>query len=343
MIGEKTVYLHIGNFKTGTSAIQSFCSAHIQDLYNSDVDYVQAGRAVSAPDSHASIPLSLIQAHGGYVPAWYGENCSSSKLLGELRKEILHSNCNQILISSEEFYRIAGYNDKAALSMMNELASALPGFDVRVIIYVRPPLDFLKSWYNQANKGTSPTLRFTDFAYHTNPSLLVPTRNANLWRRFFGRDCLIVEPYTLRGKAHIQRFLSLVNVEIHPENNTTSVDINPKREESTLELDRVARIMALPPSQERDLLLRGDVLSSPDKLERLKIKLQRVNEDFHAFCRQELLPFEGQSITLSEILDHDSVINHPLKAAPSWARVMRAKFQRSQFAARLKPIAKRFL
>jgi hypothetical protein len=40
----KTVYLHIGNFKTGTSAIQASCSRNRDLLLENGIDYLLSGR-----------------------------------------------------------------------------------------------------------------------------------------------------------------------------------------------------------------------------------------------------------------------------------------------------------
>mgnify|MGYP001823407051 CR=1 FL=1 len=241
----KTVYIHIGNFKTGTSAVQSYCSRHVSRLRANGIDYVKAARTKNAPDSHAALALSLLDEQGCYTPAWYFRNYRSRDLLNAIVSEIDASPCDSALLSSEEFYRIAGQSERNSAEIMQNLSSAFSKYSVRVIMYVKPPLEFYKSWYNQANKGTTAVRRFTDFAFYLNNSLLLPHRNAALWRKNFGTDSLVIEPYVAVGSRHIERFLELLG--LNPDSSWAIPDkiVNPKRREDTMELDRVARALAL--------------------------------------------------------------------------------------------------
>jgi hypothetical protein len=321
----KTVYLHIGNFKTGTSAIQEYCSRHRDILLKNDIDYIRSGRSASAPKSHATLPLSMLYERDRYTPAWYRRQESSAEVLSAVRKEIESSGCNNILISSEEFYRIAGLSEKVAEDIMNNLTPTFAGFQVKVLMYVKPPLQFLKSWYNQANKANVPIRRFIDFTYYLNSSLLLPRRNATLWRKHFGQDCLIIEPYNLAGSRHLERFFELLDLEPDSTWSIPDTVTNPKRREDTMELDRKARILALNDSDERKLYLENEITADAVKLKKLEEKIDGINRDFALFCQQESIIMDHRPISIADLLRHEQLVNSKAVNAPGLVRRLRAR------------------
>ena len=156
----KTIYLHVGNFKTGTSAIQKFCSDNRGKLLKCGYDYIDCARPRNNHTNHGKLPLSLAQKHGCYIPNWYNEKDDYQSVSKAVVEEIESSVCENIIISSEEFYRIAGYKKAIVQSAANELQELFAGHTVKALMYVREPLEMLKSWYNQANKPNVPTRRF---------------------------------------------------------------------------------------------------------------------------------------------------------------------------------------
>ena len=195
----KTIYLHVGNFKTGTSAIQRFCSDNRQRLLGCGIDYLETARPASDRTNHSCLPLSLIQKYGQFVPEWYEAEGDFDTTSQALLAEMENSPCDNILISSEELYRLACFSSDFARDAIRELGGLFTGYEVKVVMYVREPLAFVKSWYNQVNKGNLPHRRFIDFFYFMNDSVLLPQANAKFWRECFGHDCLILEPYGKRG------------------------------------------------------------------------------------------------------------------------------------------------
>jgi hypothetical protein len=328
----KTIYLHVGNFKTGTSAIQKFCSNNRSKLLKCGYDYIKSARPRFNNTNHGKLPLSLLRELGGYIPKWYNEindfQCVSKAVI----EEIESSSCDNIIISSEEFYRIPGQNTTIVQSAANELRDAFSDYNVQVVMYVREPLEMAKSWYNQANKPNVPTRRFMDFFYYMNTSLLLPQMNATFWRGCFGADCLILEPYGLTGAKHIQRFFELIEAEVPFVKRAPATLINKKRNKKTLELDRIARITRIKDEKERATYLDSFVLKSPKNTKMVQAKIDSINHEFLAFCQAEGLAFQETEFSLDNLMTYEGEINCENKAADSLFKRKLAQIRYSRIA-----------
>jgi len=305
----KTVYLHIGNFKTGTSAIQKYCSDHRDELMSAGVNYLRSGRPSSNRTNHGLLPLSLYRKYDAFVPEWFSGRVSYDRLAETVEAEIASSTASVILLSSEEFYRLPSYRNEVRQHAKEELKQLFSGCAVKVIIYVREPLDFLKSWYNQVNKSALPTARFIDFFFYLNKALLLPQVNAVFWRECFGDDCLIVQPYQSEEEGHIPEFLRLVGLTGIETGPSVRKVVNPGRDESTLERDRISKIMALPSGDERRKYLRSGVFSSMTSFNKLRAMIQQVNEQFDAWCSREGLEGMRSKLHLGPMLVHEERVN----------------------------------
>ncbi|WHI46639.1 hypothetical protein [Microbulbifer sp. VAAF005] len=162
----KTLYLHVGNFKTGTSSIQRIC--HDSDL---DVLYPKSCRPQNNTTNHGRLTLSLLRDYGVPSPTWFnGKNIIFKNELEAIQQEILSSPKDKVLISSEELFSIcaSGKGDEIA----EALQSSFREFSVKIIMYIREPLSFLNSWYNQLNKGPHSTQNLLMFFQGVEESLL---------------------------------------------------------------------------------------------------------------------------------------------------------------------------
>jgi hypothetical protein len=199
-------------------------------------------------------------------------------------------------------------------------------------MYVREPLEFAKSWYNQANKANLPLRRFTDFFYYLNNSLLLPQNNARLWRDCFGSDCLIIEPYELIGAKHIQHFFELMGSDASLAVHASGSPVNEKRNEKTLELDRISRIMLLKTEKEREIYLLSYVLSDSSTTQKLQDKIDFINVEFADFCQGENLEFQNASFTLTDLIAYEEIVNRKDASSPSLFRRKLAQLRNSHLA-----------
>lgn len=338
----KTIYLHVGNFKTGTSAIQKFCSDHRRELLRLGYDYIKSARPRSNPTNHGKLPISLIMQYERNKPTWYDDKESFQQISKAVIDEIEESSANNIIISSEEFYRIPGCKASTMENATTDLRAIFLKYDVKVIMYVRRPLDMLKSWYNQINKSNMPIRRFADFFYYMNTFLLLPQPNAVFWRNCFGAECLHLEPYHLEGTEHINRFIELIGIDGSINIRPSTYKINPKRNEDTLESDRISRIMLLEKETERDKYLNSFVFQNASTQKKLMEKINLINQEFSNFCESENLSIPNASFEINDLLIHEEKVNGSEKVTPSSFRKMLAVVRDSDLARIAKTIRRKF-
>jgi hypothetical protein len=333
----KTIYLHVGNFKTGTSAIQKFCSDNRSQLLNCGYDYIKSARPSSNTTNHGKLPLSLVRQCKAYVPQWYDDKDTFLEVSKAVIEEIENSSCDNIIISSEEFYRIPGCRTAVVGAAVTELRQVFSECHVKVIMYVRKPLDMVKSWYNEVNKSNLPARRFTDFFYYINASLLLPQWNAQFWRDCFGNDSLIVEEYGLSGAEHIRRFIELVGIKERITIPPSMLEVNPGRNEGSLESDRISRIMLLDNESDREKFLTSFVFQNAFNERKLQDKIDTINRDFSRFCQEENLLFSNVKFGVSDLRDHEEKVNRS-SVTPSIFRQKLAKLRASKLTQILKNI-----
>lgn len=211
---KKILYVHIGHYKTGSSAIQDYCSARAAELGQHGYLYPASARPQRNPTNHGHLSLSVARNHGFAPPPWYGENVSADEAWGALATEIDASPHRNVILSSEEFVQLALRKDHEAA--IGELAQRLAPYDARILFYMREPLSLLKSWYNEVNKGPSGTRNFPTFFAALNLNFLA---QGAIWSRFakaFGRENMITRVYGDIGQAHIAGFMQAIGCAHEP-------------------------------------------------------------------------------------------------------------------------------
>lgn len=187
---QKTVYLHIGANKTGSSAIQNFCNSNRSSLLGSGLLYPVTG---CSGDAHYGISSVLGFANGGNNSI---DRTSKAMTLMQsaLRSEIERSGVKDVVISSEFFVL-----PKSVESVM----SFFDGYRVKVVVYVRRHDKWWPSAYNQAVRTVvnPPWGRgFQSYLKYFMQKQPCPSRAAyrmlvDRWAAVFGKDNLIVRPY----------------------------------------------------------------------------------------------------------------------------------------------------
>ncbi len=334
----KTIYLHVGNFKTGTSAIQKFCSVNRRRLLEHGFDYIEAGRPKTNTTNHSALPLSLAAILGEYLPAWYTDKADFSTVAANVRREVNDSACKNIILSSEEFYRFAGYKESSKKRAKSELRNLFPGHRVKVIQYVREPMEFSKSWYDQVNKGRLPQRRFTDFFYFLNRNYLLPQYNSRFWRSCFGPECLVIKIYNKDPKDHIRRFTSIFGLDLPRDMILSQEVINSRRNALTMEKERIDRILSLTKKADREKYLRSFVLSSRDNFSKLRRRIKFINSSFARYCSNENLNYNYEPLSLPELLIHEEYVNRKDVIYYNTISSKIARLRSSRIARRLKAI-----
>jgi hypothetical protein len=147
------ILLHIGQSKTGTSAIQAYLTLNKQQLLKHGILYPKASRWGLPLDlgSHNSVADSLVGV--SRYP-----HLSSEKYFKYFFKEAKKTKSHLMILSAEHFFggepRVWDTSDKKIFDekyckKIERLTHFLSGHEVTVLIYLRPQADWLASAINQ--------------------------------------------------------------------------------------------------------------------------------------------------------------------------------------------------
>ncbi len=140
----KTLLLHIGTHKTGSTAIQ-YLLAQVEP-FGERVLYPQSGRSkVREQNGHKELAAAIRKTPGCDEGCW-----------DRLHRELEESPAEIAVLSAESF---SSFQDQH----VERLRRALRHVEVRVLVYVRNPLDFMASSFAQAVKSSRYPASFGDF------------------------------------------------------------------------------------------------------------------------------------------------------------------------------------
>ncbi|GEM_PF-2412706 len=217
----KKLFLHIGNYKTGTTSIQNYLVNCAESLKERCVLYPEAGRSFYKNrliSQHESLASVLSPSRTDFPPGHthslrnHPEQFTKDAIVGQLLEEIEESNADTIIISSELFMTYGlDYKTDFNVQQVKELFSE---FDVTVIVYLRRPDLQLYSWYNELVKtGHRVNQLRKGIKHHLRGCILNYTKALTPWVQVFGADQIIIRDYAnlIEGDA-IQDFMSTVGL-----------------------------------------------------------------------------------------------------------------------------------
>ncbi|MFS4438193.1 hypothetical protein ACMA5I_08265 [Paracoccaceae bacterium GXU_MW_L88] len=299
----KTIYLHIGHYKTGSTAIQAYCHEHADALREVGYLYPSSARPNNSPTTHGHLALTLGRDHGFIPPAWYGAKIPTDEPYAQILREIEAAPEQNIIISSEEFVQLAMRRDPEAA--VADLKARLSGYDVKIVFYFREPLSLLKSWYNQVNKGSRPTRNFPTFFMNVVQSFLGQRGIYHHFAQIFGRQNMILRPYGAVGTAHISGFLEAVGCSHRPSADLPLV--NEAQDLAKLEIIRLNK------ERPADLTYDRLTITEFEDPEPFLQRIERVNRGYG-----ELMKIAGQpassALSAPAILDHYAALLLPASA-----------------------------
>ncbi len=247
-MSQKILILHIGHYKTGTTALQSALYHNRRFLRQHGVDYC---KILEDRSKHSLLAFSIFRAAGVHsLMHGYALEDTPDSLWQQLYSYVRKSRQQQIIVSTEEFARIGGI-PQAALLLKDMINLAPSDIKIRVIAYVRPPQEHLKSWYNQLIKMGIKTpdfntavARFIEPVHFDYACFLQP------WINACGAENVIVRRYPgfgTDGTALLHDFLETVGLtDVSTKKmNLPDEDVNPRVREATLELLRVMQNMGI--------------------------------------------------------------------------------------------------
>lgn len=296
----KALYIHIGHYKTGTSALQLYCSTHIGELARGGCLYPSSGRP-GARTHHADLSLPLAIRHGFTPPHWYSTPADPDRTFAAFRAEVQAADVPRVLISSEEFAQLGlCANPHAAVT---DLRDRLVGFDVRVLFYLRDPMALLISWYNQSNKGPEGTRTFPVFFETLAEGFLSQLPIYRAFADVFGAGHVLLRSYRHTGMDHIRDVLSAIGHGNLP-TETGLLSVNESLDLQILELVRLAKTGNL--SREQATLSRFSSLHT------LSERVARINAAFDELSALAPEPTES-SLSLVNIFRHHRDLVAPLR------------------------------
>jgi hypothetical protein len=164
----RRLVLHIGFYKTGSTALQDQL-AHVRPvLERKGILYPRAGTPMPGNSSHSGLALQELHRVGSHVPYWYRNSPEFSAFKDgrapaardALAAEVAASDAETIVVSSEELVRF-GSSEGVPVEQAKGMIQALAVDHVTVVCYVRRADRYLESWYNQLVKLAVPIPRLS--------------------------------------------------------------------------------------------------------------------------------------------------------------------------------------
>lgn len=210
---KKTVYIHIGTFKTGTSAIQKYLNENREYLASHDF-FVPEGELAM---QHA-LPITLIIDNSTFRSAWPQYKYNSSFYWELLTQQMEKTRCKNIIISSEAFcdFTHPAITDHEFFSTF--LKTFFSKYEVKIICYLRNIFAYLKSFYGEMIKNGQTCKSFNEIVnefirqkcFHAFPKKVL-----DFYADTFGKDALIIREYDknkIKNSDIISDFLDLLSL-----------------------------------------------------------------------------------------------------------------------------------
>lgn len=189
---QHTIYLHIGQQKTGSTSLQHFFSNNRKKLKKLGFEY----------------PLPLKAGGHHYIPRFiFSESTKRDMaLLNSLRKNVLTSKAENIIISAENFFNT---NVDAA-----SIKEALGNHQYKVIVYLRRYDEYCESMYKQQVKSLTTAKPWTveEYMREMHPALGQRYQILHHYAKTFGKENVIVRTYSETQNNIYDDFLSIIGI-----------------------------------------------------------------------------------------------------------------------------------
>ncbi len=212
----KTIYLHIGYNKTGTTAIQNSFYYNRKSLLNDGLFYPKKCRGKRKSPAHHALAESLLFTIGKPMPKFVKTKIYSrypaDYYWNLLKQELSGSGCSAAFISSEAFSRLRGHPEQ-----MQFIRDQLKGYQVKILVYLRSQPDFLASAYNQAVKRGHET-RTVDELMKSGWMTIDYFEELEDWASVFGAENIVVrvfDPQKMPGGVVTDLLVALENEGIY--------------------------------------------------------------------------------------------------------------------------------
>jgi len=217
---EKTIFIHIGPGKTGTTTIQHALLKNEAILRENGILCAKSGRSFLDTAGHHNLGFELLEDQRMFDP--------KNGTWADLIKEINRSNdCHQVLLTSEV---LSGLD----IDKIKYIKDLLDGYEVKIIMYIRRQDEILQSTWVEVvrNVGQEPMiaschdwLQKFDFSGNNKNYLTI----INKWETIFSKENMILrilEPSKIK-KSLFNDFLSSCAINLHEISEVQNKNISP--------------------------------------------------------------------------------------------------------------------
>ncbi len=197
----RTIHLHVGFPKTGTSAIQACLRANQVRLAKCGYYYPRTGLTKLSGHAHLFYAIRRKQLNDPYL----------DRLFDTLREELSQTRCRDIIISSEYFFSL----DRAEIA---ELLEQFADFKVRMIVYLRRIDERLESGYVQVVRDSEQRFSRNIWDYYDylqkHPQRVDYRFFCDQWCDLLGRENLTVRAFDRRviKNSIVEDFLAIFGI-----------------------------------------------------------------------------------------------------------------------------------
>lgn len=244
---EKTIFLHIGHFKTGTTALQVFMDKNQSVLAKSGFEYPEIWMHNS---KHSPFAFSILRAAGVEKLMYdYRDPTTPSSMWNDLYNHVEYSRYENTIISSEEFMRIGQF--PKATGILEKVIEARPKrVKIKAIAYLRDPASHLTSWYNQLIKMNFPLADLNAAVDGDIEDIHFDYKLAlKPWIDILGAESMLVRPYVHDrenpSELHLD-FMSSLGIEPPSRDFISTGDPNPRFDDRVLEIVRLMQNLNFP-------------------------------------------------------------------------------------------------
>ncbi len=236
---KKTLYIHIGHFKTGTTALQIFFSQNQKYLNSLGIEFATSHGHLS---KHSALAFCIYkEAEVSALMHGYGDPEPPLEKWEHFLNYVRGNSQKTTLISSEEFIRVGEF--PKAGEILKKIVDRNRDVEIKAVVYLRSPQTHLRSWYNQLIKMRIETPDFSSALHSTIESIHYDYDKALLpWINALGAENIIVREYFGAAKDSfflIKDFMSCLGAEV-PKSLLGAVgDPNPRMDDRVIEIIRM--------------------------------------------------------------------------------------------------------
>lgn len=207
---KKTIYIHIGAPKTGTTSIQTFLTKNYDVLMKKGIFYPLVGRRYDESMVNGCVIVKdlCLANKCKYV--------KNTKIIEEFNK----SSCKTMLLSEESILYHFSFCGSAAIDEVFQYFNKTK-FNIKIIAYIRNNCEFLTSYWAQLIKD-GPDGKFirnlNSIINDNSLSLHIKSMYELIYKfsDYFGKENIIIKPFEKKQFKNgnlIDDFLSILNVE----------------------------------------------------------------------------------------------------------------------------------